>query len=112
LGRLWSVNHEAILDEIELLRDGHPTAIRVVNDANLFLSDPGLAGASAEDIANADIVFQSLTEAMCDAADAHGAVCVDVRPIINGPTMDVPGDEKLPGGHGGHHGGPSRDRAA
>ncbi len=31
---------------------------------------------------------------MCGAAAAHGAARVDVRPIINGPTMDKPGDEE------------------
>jgi hypothetical protein len=94
LGRMWSVNHDAVLDEIELLREGKHTVIRFVNDANLFLADPGLAGAgSEEDIANMDLVFQALTGAMCGAAAAHGAACVDVRPIINGPTMDEPGDE-------------------
>jgi hypothetical protein len=33
---------------------------------------------------------------MCGAAAAHRAACGDVRPIINGPTMDVPGDENSP----------------
>ena len=94
VGRMWSVNHDAVLDEIELLRAGKPTAIRFVNDSNLFLADPGLAGVgSEEDIATMDLVFQALTDAMCGAAAAHGAACVDVRPIINGPTMDEPGDE-------------------
>jgi hypothetical protein len=94
VGRLWHVNDEAILDEIGLLRAGKPTAIRFVNDANLFLADPGLAGASKQDIASADQIFQLLTDAMCDAAAAHGAACIDVRPIINGPSMDQPGDEE------------------
>jgi hypothetical protein len=33
---------------------------------------------------------------MCGAAQAHDAVCVDVRPIVNGPSLDQPGDENAP----------------
>jgi hypothetical protein len=30
---------------------------------------------------------------MCEAAAAHGGACVDVRPLINGASLTVPGDE-------------------
>jgi hypothetical protein len=42
---------------------------------------------------NGALIFQQLYDAMCDAAMKHGAVCVDVRPLLNGPTMDQPVDE-------------------
>jgi hypothetical protein len=92
LGRLVEGNLDAVLDEIELLRDGKPTAIRLTNDANLTLASPD-ASFPADEVAMWDVVFQRLTDAKCHAAVAHGAICVDVRPIINGPTMDMPGDE-------------------
>ena len=34
--------------------------------------------------------FEELTVALCDAAEAHDAVCVDVRPVLNGPDFEQP----------------------
>jgi hypothetical protein len=95
LQRLWLVNYDAILDEIALLRDGAPTAIRLVGNQNDFISDPGLAAAGADvgiDAAMGARIFRHLNEAACDVAADHGAICLDLRPLINGPTMDQPGD--------------------
>jgi hypothetical protein len=33
---------------------------------------------------------KSLTKVICDSAEAHGAVCVDVRPVLNGPDLNQP----------------------
>ena len=41
-------------------------------------------------------MFELLTDAMCDAAAADNAVCVEVRPILNGPSMDQAVDENSP----------------
>ncbi len=98
IGRLWTSNLDAIVDEIALLRGDAPTAIRLVNAANVFVTDPSVAEILAPDLASTKgaRVFDLLTEANCSAADAHGVVCLDVRPIINGPSMDRPGDENSP----------------
>ena len=98
IGRLWDSNLDAILDEVTLLRDGAPTAIRLVNAGNVFLSDPSLTEILGEDLAptKGALMFSLLADANCAAADAHGAICLDVRPIITGPTMDQPGDENSP----------------
>jgi len=98
IGRLWTSNLNAILDEVALLRGDAPTAVRLVSPGNFFLSDPSLVEILSEDLAptKGELIFSLLAEANCAAAEAHGAVCLDVRPIINGPTMDQPGDENSP----------------
>jgi hypothetical protein len=97
LGELWASNFDASLEEIIRLRDGSPTAIRLVNAANAFLSVPEMTeGIDVEaDFATnrGALIFQVLTDAICDAAAAHGAKCVDVRPLLNGPNLDQPTDE-------------------
>ena len=34
--------------------------------------------------------FEALTDAMCDNAKKHDVVCVDVRPVLNGPDLQQP----------------------
>lgn len=98
IGRLWTSNLDAILDEVSSLRDGAPTAVRLVSPGNFFLSDPSLTAILSEDLAptKGALIFGLLAEASCAAAEAHGAMCVDARPIVNGPNMDQPGDENSP----------------
>lgn len=95
LGHLWSENFDKILAEIASLRSGQPTAIRLVDAANPFLSDPSMTVGLPEGFAtgNGALIFRLLKEAMCDAAAKHQAICVDVPPILNGPTLDQPVDE-------------------
>ena len=40
LGQVWHDNFDAVLTEIQTLRDGQPTAIRLVNAANLWVIVP------------------------------------------------------------------------
>jgi hypothetical protein len=103
LGDRWTRNFNASLDEVDRLRGGRPTAIRMVNAANPFISVPGMStelGLPADfATTGGDALFAALTEANCDAAAAHGGQCVDVRPILNGPAMDEPTDENSPESH-------------
>ena len=95
LGALWDRNFDAILNEIEALREGKPTAIRLVNAANVFVSEPEIA-AGLEDGFATDAgaqMFSALTDAICKNAEKHEAACVDVRPILNGPSLDQKVDE-------------------
>lgn len=100
LGGTWAGNFEAIVAELLEIRAGQPTAIRLVNAANPFISAPDMLEVFNQDpefaITRGGLIFELLTQAVCDAADAHGAVCVDVRPIVNGPDMEQPGDENAP----------------
>jgi hypothetical protein len=89
---------DAILREIERLRAGKPTAIRLVDAANPFVSDPSMAPDLPKDVAatKGALTFKLLNDALCHNAAKHHAVCVDVRPILNGPTLDKPVDENSP----------------
>jgi lysophospholipase L1-like esterase len=72
---------KAILDEVESLRDGEPTAVRVLTDYNDIIgwehAAPGSTDTSVE-------VLDAFHDATCKAAEAHGAVCVDVYHAFNG----------------------------
>ena len=83
---MWKRDFDAILDEIETLRDGRPTAIRLANAANAF-ADPSF---SPETLRGFEAYFEALTVALCDNAEAHEAICVDVRPLLNGPDFEQP----------------------
>ena len=100
LGERWTTNFDASLDEIEGLREGKPTAVRLVNAANVLTSVPSIAtelGLDEEFASRAFALnFELLTEAVCETAEAHDAQCVDVRPILNGPNLDEPTDENSP----------------
>ncbi len=93
LGQAWSEDLDEILGEIEQLRSGQPTAVRLVNAANAFVGStlPGLDEATTA--ALSELFFEELTVAMCENASAHGAECLDVRPILNGPSLDLPVDD-------------------
>jgi lysophospholipase L1-like esterase len=89
-------NLAAILDEVSTLRDGKPTAIRVLTYYNMFLGDlisptPPLA----------DPAFQAywaehlkeFNAMLCGVARARGAICIDLVAAFNGPTGDAPAKE-------------------
>jgi hypothetical protein len=100
LGERWARNFDAIVAEILEIRGDQPTAIRLVNAANVFLSEPSILEAMGQGpefaTGNGALTFELLTRAVCDAAEAHGAQCLDVRPILNGPDQDQPTDENSP----------------
>jgi hypothetical protein len=86
LARRWHRDFDAILAEIEELRAGKPTAIRLVNAANAF-NDPSASPAALRGF---EAYFEALTAAMCDNADKHDVTCFDVRPVLNGPDFEQP----------------------
>lgn len=93
--RMWEKNFDAILDEIEVLRAGKPTAVRLVSAANAFVSEPSMAEGLPKDFATTKgaLIFKNLNDALCTNAAKHDAVCVDVRPVLNGRTLDQAVDE-------------------
>jgi len=95
LGAKWRRNFDAILTEIDKLRDGKPTATRLVNAANPFVSDPSVLPGMPKTFATTGgaLIFDLLTKAVCAAATKHHATCVDVRPLLNGRTLTRPVDE-------------------
>jgi len=97
LEHFWLRNFDAILDEVDRLRGDRPTAIRLVSAANFFISDPSVTkGLPPDAMEFGAKSFEALNTAECNAARTHDAICVDVRPVLNGPTMDQPVDENSP----------------
>ena len=90
----WEENFEAILTEIDGLRGGQPTAVRILTNANEFLDDPGLLASFGADfgLSGGATITGLHHEALCAAAERHGAICVDLRPVLNGPDFTKPAD--------------------
>jgi hypothetical protein len=92
LGRLWTSNLEAAVREIEGLRAGRRTAIRLLSADNPFFSIPEFHenfGLPTDFAGTGGILtFELLASAACNVAERHAAACIDVRPILNGPTLD------------------------
>jgi hypothetical protein len=92
---------DAILAEIEAIRAGRPTAVRITTFYNDLLKGPGYDPAWFEDavtIAQAKKTARTFLDRwnadVCSTAAKHGAVCVDLYRAVNGPK----GDQPLPAG--------------
>lgn len=90
----WRISNDGSRTEIETLRNGKPTAIRLVTNSNEALSDPGLIEIfGPKDISGGGAFFTELSpDVLCEVAAKHGATCVDLRPALNGPNFDKPQD--------------------
>jgi hypothetical protein len=88
---------DGILSEIDEIREGRPTAVRVISVFNDLIAggdyealwffapvlvDQALTGGKA--------LVASWTEALCVTAAAHHAQCVDANALFNGPGRDQP----------------------
>ena len=94
VGEVWHTSFDGILTQINTLRVGKPTAIRLVTNSNEALSDPGLIEIfGPNDSSGAGVFITNLHhEILCEVAAKHGAKCVDLRPVLNGPNFDKPQD--------------------
>ena len=91
----WTHNLAGYAAVVKDLRGDKPTAVRFVGISNEYLSDPTpkliLGGAK-----NAQAVFGGFNDVSCAVAEDHGGMCVDLRPVLNGPTLDVAADPNSP----------------
>lgn len=93
-GAAWQSSFDKMLTEMEELRDGKSTAIRLVTAGDSLSFDIGFATTYRAFVPKgSELFFAELRDAMCKAAADHEARCVDVRPIINGPKLDRYVDE-------------------
>jgi lysophospholipase L1-like esterase len=86
-------NLATVLDEIKMIREGEPTAVRVTTYYDWYIGDPNapsIWGLPATD-ENATLLHADYAKALlafnagiCDVATTHGAVCVDLLPVFNG----------------------------
>ena len=83
-----------MLTEIERLRNGQPTVVRLVTMSNEFLADPDLIGALGADFGRTKgvVVTKMNRDAECQVAAAHHAKCVDLGLALNGPDLLEPQD--------------------
>ena len=91
----WTQNLAGYAAVVKDLRGDKPTAVRFVGISNEYLTDPVpkmiLGGAK-----NAQAVFAGFNDVSCAVAEEHDGVCVDLRPVLNGPTMDAGADPNSP----------------
>ncbi len=80
-------NIATILDEITELRAGQATAVRVTTMFNPY---PGGDGAAKDPMWMAFYIpeYVHFAELTCQTAVAHGAKCIDLIPLFNGPNAD------------------------
>jgi len=91
----WRLSFDEIITEINTLRNGKPTAIRLVTNSNEFLSDPELYqlfGGPEFGSKGGALITNLHHDVLCEVAAKHEAVCVDLRPVLNGPNFDKPQD--------------------
>ena len=86
---MWTTNLDGMLDVVDELRNGQPTAVRMVGLSNEYLTDAGLRGAIGT---SGPAIFESFNKVSCTVAAEHGGQCVDLRPILNGPNGEQPAD--------------------
>jgi lysophospholipase L1-like esterase len=80
----FAANYEAILSEIEKLRAGKPTAIRVTSADNPFVGWSQSPSTSFGTKFYAQVAAAE-TAAACAAATRHGGACVDYLSVFGGP---------------------------
>ena len=86
--------YDTMLTEIDELRAGQRTAVRMVTTSNEFLADPALIELFGPDFgATGGVAITMMNrDAQCETAEAHGAVCVDLGLALNGPDLTTPQD--------------------
>src|SRR5215203_1669094 len=90
----WRSNFDAMLDQVDQLRGDKPTAVRLVTNSNEFLSDPGLLEyfGPGFGLSEGAAITAMHHDALCAVAAEHEGLCVDLRPVLNGPELDQPRD--------------------
>ncbi len=91
---------DQVLAELDALRAGEPTALRVVTVYDAVLGDdvdPGWDDPAAT--APAVLANEQLAAVQCRVAVAHGGLCVDVLHAFNGADGHEPASELLAADH-------------
>ena len=94
VSEILRTSFDGIITEIEGLRKGQPTAIRLVTTSNEFLADPGLIEALGADFGKTSgvAITQMNRDVLCEIAAKHNAECVDLGLALNGPDLLQPQD--------------------
>ena len=98
-----AANIEAIMAEIDLLRDGRPTMVRILGGSDGWTDDVGVAPeVNAARAEGTLALVRAQDAAYCSIATAHHALCVDMFHIFNGPAGSLPQDMSYVDPQGGH----------
>ncbi len=91
---------DGIVTEIQGLRNGQPTAIRLVTQANEFLSDRSLLHDFGADFGKVRgvAITKMQRDVQCEVAEQHHAKCVDTGLALNGPDLLRPTDTETSAG--------------
>ncbi len=83
----WQHNLNGFASSVGKARGDKPTAVRFVGVSNEYLTDQGLQmGLGGR--AAAERVFSDFNTVSCTVAEDHDAMCLDLRPVLNGPDSD------------------------
>ena len=90
----YRISFDKILTEIEGLRNGQPTAIRLVANSNEFLADPLLIEPLGADFGKTSgvAITQMNRDVLCEIAAKHNIQCIDLGLVLNGPDLLRPQD--------------------
>jgi lysophospholipase L1-like esterase len=91
---------DGILTEIEGLRNGQPTATRLVTQANEFLTDGSLLYDFGPEFGKGPgvAITRMQRDVQCEVAAKHHAKCVDTGLALNGPDLLKPTDTETSAG--------------
>ncbi len=78
----FGVALDGVLSEVDELRAGEPTAVRLINFYNDWIGGPGVPPQAT---AGSKLVLDAFSTVICDVAAAHAARCVDTYHAFNGP---------------------------
>ena len=103
---------DGIVTEIELLRNGRPTAIQLVTGVNEFLTDPGLIDAVGPAYAKTHgvAITKMLADVQCEVAAKHTAKCIDLGLRAQWPGPAETRRFEHAGNHAGRCGRAPRER--
>jgi lysophospholipase L1-like esterase len=90
----FAASFDGVLAEIEGLRDGAPTAVRVINGYNSW---NGWSQAPPEATAPSILVQDAFGAITCEVAAARGALCADTYSAFNGADGSRPSGDLLAG---------------
>jgi lysophospholipase L1-like esterase len=85
---------DGILAEVEVLRDGAPTAVRVINGYNSWI---GWSEAPPQATAPSILVQDAFGTTTCETAAARNVLCADTYHAFNGADGSRPSGELLAG---------------
>ena len=84
LTNMWTTNLDGMFDVVDELRNGQPTAVRMVGISNEYLNDAGLQGLGKL----GPVIFESFNKVSCSVAADHGGQSSTCARFSTAPTAN------------------------